>query len=328
MRKNQFKSKKVAIIGAGIVGLYLGWKLSEKGHEVTIFEKKGKIGKEACSGLFSERILQFIPESSRLIQNQIKSVLIHFPRKTISVKFSKTFFVMNHAELDKQVADLARQAGAEILLQKPIDSLPQGFDRIIGCDGAQSIVRKNLGLKEASCRLGIQGFVTEENQADYVETWPIKQGFSWKIPRGKESMKFPSSRESSITEYGIIAKPGLARKTFEEFLKKNNLELQVVKSAMVPQGFIIPKSSSVTLCGDAAGLTKPWSGGGVIWGLAAADMLLNTFPDFLKYRKKVERYFRPKIILSKTATKMAYFLGFKMPWVLPKNVKIESDFLL
>ena len=59
---------KVAIIGAGICGLYLALKLSESGSEVTVFEKKEKIGKEVCSGLVSERILDFIPESQKLIQ--------------------------------------------------------------------------------------------------------------------------------------------------------------------------------------------------------------------------------------------------------------------
>jgi len=37
---------KVAIVGAGICGLYLAWKLSEKGYSVTVFEKKEKIGKK------------------------------------------------------------------------------------------------------------------------------------------------------------------------------------------------------------------------------------------------------------------------------------------
>ena len=73
MEKNQSKLK-VAIIGAGIIGLYLGWKLSEKGHQVTIFEKRGKIGKEACSGLFSERLLQFIPESQKLVQIRLHTL--------------------------------------------------------------------------------------------------------------------------------------------------------------------------------------------------------------------------------------------------------------
>ena len=315
MEKNQSKLK-VAIIGAGIIGLYLGWKLSKKGHQVTIFEKRGKIGKEACSGLFSERLLNFIPESQGLVQNQIESTLIHFPKKTIKVNFSKRFLVVNHSELDRLVADLATKAGAKIVLNSPISVLPAGFDRIIGCDGANSVVRKNLGLRDMKCRLGTLGFLPEKNYANYVETWPVPAGFLWKIPRGQE------------TEYGIIAKPDLAPKIWEDFLKKRNLQLPKTDSALIPQGFSIPKNNSVTLAGDAAGLTKPWSGGGVIWGLLGAEILLRTFPDFLKYRSAMQKYFGLKIIFSKTATKMVYFLGFKTSWILPKNIKIESDFLL
>ena len=77
------KPHNTAIIGAGIIGLYLAWKLSEAGHKVTVFEKRSSIGKEACSGLFSERLLSFIPQSRTLIQNRIDSVLVHFPKKKI-----------------------------------------------------------------------------------------------------------------------------------------------------------------------------------------------------------------------------------------------------
>jgi flavin-dependent dehydrogenase len=82
---------KVAIVGAGICGLYIAWKLAERGEEVTVFEKREKIGKEVCSGLFSKRILEFIPESQKLIQNQIDSVLIHFPRRNLKIFSNKPF---------------------------------------------------------------------------------------------------------------------------------------------------------------------------------------------------------------------------------------------
>jgi len=310
---------RVAIIGGGISGLYLAWKLSEKKHDITVFERKKEISNNACSGLFSQRILEFIPESRKLIQNRIDHVVLHFPKKTVKVEFSRDFFVMSHSELDRLVADLAYKAGAKIMLNSNISSIPKGYDRVIGCDGANSFVRKNLGLSEPVYRLGILGFTetrVSDSSSNYVETWPCKNGFIWKIPRGKE------------TEYGILAKPKEAKIILDEFLNKNNIVLKRIESKIVPQGFIIPSNSLITLCGDAAGLTKPWSGGGVIWGLSAGKILLKTFPDFLKYKKEMRRFFVPKIILSKTAVKLVYFLGFKMPWLLLKKTRMESDFLI
>lgn len=306
---------RVAVVGAGATGLYLAWKLAGKGNKVVVFEKKERIGKEACSGLFSERILEFIPQSRKLVENRIKSVLIHFPRKDVSVGFSRTFYIMSHFALDNLLCDLAKDRGAEIILNETINSVLEDFDRVIGCDGANSAVRKALKMPEPDFRLAIQGFIRKEDHSGFVETWPVRKGFIWKIPRGRE------------VEYGIIADSKKVKELFDGFLKKNNLQLENLKSAIVPQGLSIPKNSSVTLCGDAAGLTKPWSGGGVIWGLFASDILLKYFPDFLKYQKEAERFFKPKILFSKMAVRLVYFLGFNLPWLLLKKVRIEGDFL-
>lgn len=317
---------KVAIIGGGICGLYLAWKLAEKEQEVIVFEKRDKIGKEACSGLLSERILDFIPESRKLIQNTIEGVLINFPRRLIKVKFSKKFFLINHAELDRLVSELAKKSGAKIILNQQINSLPEGFDRIIGCDGALSSVRKALNLKEPNLYLGIKGNILKDefselspeqtrNKTSLVETWASKSGFIWKIPRGKK------------IEYGIMEEQKNAKFCLDEFLKKNNIFLEEIKSSFIPQGLTIRADEKTTLCGDAAGLTKPWSGGGVIWGLTAADILLKNFPDLLKYQIGLKRFFLPEIIFSKIAKKIIYFLGFNLPWILPGKFEIDGDFM-
>ena len=245
---------KVAIVGAGICGLYLAWKLSEKGQDVTVFEKKNEIGQRVCSGLFSQRILEFLPQSQKLIKNEIKSTFLYFPSKTVELSFSKKIFLIDHFELDKLAASLAEKSGAKIVLNNNISSLPEGFDRIIGCDGADSQVRKILNLPEPAFRLGMQVFVKKEDLSDFVEVWPCKNGFFWKIPRGE------------TIEYGIIAAPEKAKKLFEDFLKKNNILIENIKARIIPQGLVIPLSSVVTLCGDAAGLKNlglvgEWFGG-------------------------------------------------------------------
>ena len=310
------KNQKVAIIGAGICGLYLSQKLSEKGFKVTVFEKKKKIGKHACSGLFSQKILNFIPESKRIIQNRIKYALLHFPKKTIRLDFTEDFLVMEHYKLDKLVARLLDKEKVNIVLDKRIDSLPEDFDRIIGCDGAHSQTRKLLGIKDCDYQIGIQGFVDKEDFSDFVEVWPTKEGFVWKIPRGAR------------IEYGIIENTKNAKMLLDQFLEKNDIQLEEIISAFIPQGLRVSFNDKITLCGDAAGLTKPWSGGGVIWGLVAADFLLKNFPNLVKYKVDLERFFLPRIFLSRIATKIVYFVGFRFSFLIPKRIKVENDFLI
>ena len=308
---------RVAIIGGGVCGLYLSWKLAEKGEDVTVFEQREEIGKQTCSGLFSQRIFDYIPQSKKLIQNKIDYTLIHFPKKTVKVLFSRKFLVMSHSELDKLMAQIAENTGVKIVLNHEIKSLPSGFDKIIGCDGAKSFTRKALNLPEPDFRLAIQGFVKKQDKSNFVETWAIKQGFMWKIPRGDE------------IEYGILTNPKNACILFEEFLAKNKVKnLDRTSAAMVSQGLSEPHNNAVTLCGEAMAGTKPWSGGGVIWGLRNCDLLLKHFPNFSAYQQKTKRIFKREIFFSKLFTKAVYFFGFNFPYILPRKAKIDGDYNL
>lgn len=301
--------EKIAIIGGGTIGLYIGWKLKEKGYDFHLFEKKEEIGTEVCSGIFSEKIFNFIPQSRKLERKEIKSIFIHFPKKKIELKGK--FFIFSHKEIDNL---LYSQIKDNVFLKKEIKEIPNQYDKIIGTDGANSTIRRSLGLKNPKFRVGIRGFKEENNSSLIVETWPQKEGFIWKIPNGKK------------TEYGIMENPNNARIKLDNFLKKNRIKLKETDARIIPMGFSVSKKNGIALCGDSTGINKPWSGGGVIWGLESADILLKHFPDLRRYNKEIKK-FKKRVYLYNIFTKIVYFTGKNAPFLIPKKVKIDPDFL-
>ena len=195
--------------------------------------------------------------------------------------------------------------------------IPEGFDRVIGTDGALSVTRRLLGLKEPYFRQGIQFFVSEKSNEDFVDTWPVAGGFIWRIPRG------------ASVEYGIMSDPKTAREQLNEFCRQHKIEIKNLQAWLIPLGLVTTDSDTVAICGgDACGNTKPWSGGGVIWGLTAANILLKHFPEFRKYNSEMKKFFGRMIWKTELITSLGYILGRTLPQVLPAEREIDSDFIL
>lgn len=316
--------QKTAIVGAGIVGLYLAWKLSLKGHKVFVYEKKPEkdFGGKPCSTLVSERIKEFIPIDNSFIENRIKACLINFPSKTVRLDFCPAHLVLSRPKLVQKLLSLARAAGSQVFFERGIKGVPQGFDKVIGCDGGFSVIRQSLNLPMPKFRLGLQFFEKTKDNRELAETWPVESGFIWRIARGQE------------TEWGILADRQKALPEFKKFLSKqkiiftkDRLGLPIgLKSAVVPRQMILPENQNIALCGDSAGFVKPWSGGGLIWGLKAADILLEAFPDFKNYSKKAGKFFAFKIAKGKLADFTVHFLGKNIPFVLPSRISYDNDF--
>ncbi len=337
---------KVAIIGAGPIGLYLAWKLSEAGHQITVFEKKPDIedlGLKACSGLISERLRKFAPLNESVIENRINVCNLRFPKKTVALNIKPTHLVIERVKLIETLFDLCQKAGANVLFGQEIKSLPPGFDKVIACDGALSRIRESIWVEQGrkgikgekveggekgkegrglKMRMGVQVFeekaIGQEDFGEKVDVWPFEGGFCWRIPGGHQ------------VEYGALGPLRTTQKEFESFLRKKDLAYllgQRPRAALIPQGLCLPYLENITLCGDAAGLTKPWSGGGIIWGMTAADILVKYFPDFQKYKQETERVFKWPLLKAKLAIPLAYFLGNYLPWLLPSRISMDNDIL-
>ncbi|MFA5714119.1 MAG: NAD(P)-binding protein [Candidatus Paceibacterota bacterium] len=316
------KKLKVAIIGGGVMGLYISWRLSEKGHDVSVFDKRkeDELYKKPCSALVSERIKQFIPISDECVENIINSCIINFPKKKIRLNFYPKHLALNKNRLMQILLNLNKKNRTNFFFEKEIKELPKGFDRIIGCDGAISVTRKLLNLNSPKMRMGVQVISNKEDYSDITETFSDGGGFSWKIPKGK------------TIEFGVLGEKSIEE--IKKIVKRENLNEKDIKGALVPSpgcflknaGLIFPKEDNITLCGDTMGLTKPWSGGGIIWGLHAADILIKTFPDFKEYKRQTVGFFRLKVLKGQISNFLVQFLGKHFPYIIPKQIRYDNDF--
>ncbi|MFA5296272.1 MAG: NAD(P)/FAD-dependent oxidoreductase [Methanoregulaceae archaeon] len=311
--------QKVAIIGSGIIGAYIALKLKEKGFDVFLYDKKQEkdLGFKPCSTLVSERIRRFIAVSDDCVENIIDGCRINFPKKTIELGFNPRHLVLNRDKLIQEQLSLLKEKGVNVCLGEDIREIPSQYDYVIGCDGPTSVMRRKLNLKEPWLKTGMQVFVKKQDRSSFTDVFPIKSGFLWQIPRG------------DFIEYGILTSSLKPREAFLDFLEKQKVEAKNIVSALVPfsgPGMIFSKNKKVALCGDAMGLTKPWSGGGIIWSLYAADILVKNFPDFNKYEKEAGKFFEFKIIKGVIANRLVNFLGFHLSFLLPRRINYDNDF--
>ncbi|MFA6251983.1 MAG: FAD-dependent oxidoreductase [Candidatus Paceibacterota bacterium] len=315
-------AKKIAIIGGGIIGLYIGWKLSQKGDSVVVFEKKEERDADfkCCSGLVSERIKNFIPIDDSYIKNEIRSCKISFPKKQIELIFTPTHFALNREKVVRKLIALNKESGTELRFGEEIKEIPAGFDRIVFCDGANSFIKKN-SKQNQKFRLGAQIIINEKNINTFAETFFIESGFCWRVPRGE------------TVEYGIITKPEKIIEEFDHFLKKHGKDKKSEEfhSAAIPQpssfgSLFFSNNKNIFLCGDALGLVKPWSGGGIIWNLTAADILIENIDNSLEYKKKIKKNFAWQITKGSASNKLVSFIGNNFSFLLPSKITYDNDF--
>jgi flavin-dependent dehydrogenase len=140
---------------------------------------------------------------------------------------------------------------------------------VIGCDGPGSVVRKHFRVRPRELLQGIIAIRNEKDSSDHVEIWldrNICDGFLWRIPRGDS------------VEYGMLG--GFVKfSQLEDFFKLTGpLEK---RAGLIPIGPCKSYFDRAILVGDSAGQTKPWSGGGVIYGMTCAGHAVKTLKKAL-----------------------------------------------
>ena len=294
---------QVLIVGAGPVGSRIATELALRDISVLLVEEHSEIGRPfQCAGLVNPSSMDRVGLTESILQN-IDGAKIHSP-SGIMVQVGTEGTVRTHVvcrkRFDQGVTRQAQEAGAHLwLLCHPteVETNDEGHTvslmrenevvqvkckLLIGADGAHSWVRRKYKMgKPTEMMVGFQsevvGYESEDNWLQMYSGDDIAAGlFAWVIPSGLGTHRI-----------GVWAKPGDLNGRSVEELYDTLLQHPLWRERFanckeiarycgpIPCGVIRnPCKDRVLLIGDAAGMAKPTTGGGIGPGFKQVDLII------------------------------------------------------
>lgn len=290
------------VVGAGPIGGYLSRKLNEFGHSVLLLEEHDEIGRPfQCAGLVNPAAMKTIGLEDSILTT-IWGANIHSPTgRKVSIgdpDVPRTYSVCRKI-FDEAVVMQSIASGTEILLStKPISAnieneyVEVSIDGIngleivrckilCGADGAHSWVRRKFKMgTPTETMIGFQievtGYFGEDGMLDMYTGSSIAPGFfSWAIPTG-ETTRLGTWTKASLMG-GMSSEQYMSRLMGDPTLNSRFSDCSEVGRfcGPVPSGIVRrPLRERIALFGDAAGICKPTTGGGIGPGFKQVDLLV------------------------------------------------------
>ncbi len=282
----------VIIVGAGPVGGRAATLLSERGLRVLMLEEHNEIGRPfQCAGLVTPSAMHEV-EAYETVLEEVDGALIHGPSGTlvpVGTEGTLRTYVVCRKRFDQFVVQQGMEAGAHLWLDTvPIDAqvvddhvsltVQRSDERVnvtskllIGADGAHSWTRRffKMGYQK-ELMIGFQtevvGYQGRDRWLEMYSGNDIAPGFfAWVIPSGFGTHRIGlwstadrlNGRSIESCYQDLIDHP-LWKDRFE------NISEVARYCGPVPSGMVKrPIKERVMLLGDAAGMAKPTTGGGI-----------------------------------------------------------------
>ena len=295
---------QVVIIGAGPVGGRLATELASRGISTLMIEEHAEIGRPfQCAGLVNPSAMNMVNLQETILQN-VDGALIHSP-SGIMVPVGKDGVTRTHVvcrkRFDQGVVAQAMVAGAHLwLLSKPIEAnvttsgvelkieregelLDVKCDLLIGADGAHSWTRRHFRLgRPKEMMIGFQtdvsGLTGKDNWLEMYTGEDVAPGlFAWVIPTGNNSHRIGVwSRAQDLDGrsveqcYDALINHPLWKERFAG-VKEIARYCGPVPCGVIPKPF----KDRVMVIGDAAGMAKPTTGGGIGPGFRQVEAIID-----------------------------------------------------
>ncbi|MFN3821284.1 MAG: NAD(P)/FAD-dependent oxidoreductase, partial [bacterium] len=117
----------VVVVGAGPAGSMAAKSAAEMGAKVLLLERDPVVGTPVrCGeGISGDNLSRLIPIQDRWIAARVEGVVIYAPNGTgVTVRADKDIgYVLERALFDRYLAELAAEAGADVLTRADVDGL-------------------------------------------------------------------------------------------------------------------------------------------------------------------------------------------------------------
>ena len=297
---------KVSVIGAGTAGLVAGRELASAGISTTIYDQKKELGIPVrASGIISINGLKrsgIAYESA--VTNTLIGARIHAGGRIMHISAREPVAkVLDRKRLSDICEYEAEHAGAKIIKGRRVTG--QMVDKlhrdsmIVGADGAVSNVAKHFGM--GPVERYVLTYKTEFN-VDVEDSGSVDLFFDKRAFPGLFAWICPNAKD--LLEIGVGVSPGRinSKKAIESFLSMKEVKEMVGGAKMIDNGAsliplrmrrkIVDPERGVLLIGDAAGQVKGTTGGGIVYGSAAAIMASQAIQDNIMHGKSLGEYER------------------------------------
>ena len=283
----------VAIVGGGPGGMAAARALAAAGWSVTVFEEHADVGTPVhCTGVLAEDVIASLDLPAEAILNPLTTVRFVAPAGHSFDYTTATTeaVVIDRAVFDAALAQRAERAGATIVRGRRViaiehannavqvtlsDGEPVTARSVILACGANYTFQKRLGLGMPATFLQTAQLELPVERLHDVEihfgSEIAPKGFAWTVP-----VRRPSG---SFARIGVMAEsdPG---EFFSRMLRRVRDRWGVAmpdsaspKRRMLPLGSVRRTyGERVLAVGDAAGLVKPTTGGGIYYSVVSGEI--------------------------------------------------------
>jgi geranylgeranyl reductase family protein len=291
------------VVGAGPAGLYCALLLAEAGFDAAVVEEHETVGMPThCTGLVSDELSDLFKLPQSLILSRPTTCVLASPTgRTFSFRYAEEgIAVIDRAEFDRELGAAAARAGVEITYGRQVIQIRSEPTHVqllaadgtalaartcvIACGVAYGLQRQlGLGLPSRflhSAQLELDAEIPDSIVELHFGRATAPEGFAWVVPvrRG----------ECRRAKVGIMVR-GDAASHLQRFLASRDLGAVSASASPVPLRRLLPVGPAsptygdrVLTVGDAAGLTKPTTGGGIFYSLLSARLAAETLGQALR----------------------------------------------